>query len=144
MKVEQILQQKGNDVAAVARGSALKEAVEILGSRNIGAVVVTETDGAVCGIVSERDIVRNLAKKGDTQLAGPVDAVMTSNVFTCTINDTVNELLEMMTDKRIRHLPVVEEGKLAGIISIGDVVKRKIEETEVEAANLRDYIAAGG
>ena len=143
MKVEQILDQKGTAVEAIARGSSLKDAVKVLGEKNIGAVVVTESDGTVCGILSERDVVKQLSAAGDTLLTGSIENVMTKNVYTCTCQDTVNDLMELMTEKRIRHLPVVEDGKLTGIISIGDVVKRKIEETEVEAATLREYIAAG-
>jgi CBS domain-containing protein len=143
MKVEQILDQKGTAVEAIARGSSLKDAVKVLGEKNIGAVVVTESDGTVCGILSERDVVKQLSAAGDTLLTGSIESVMTKNVYTCTCQDTVNDLMELMTEKRIRHLPVVEDGKLTGIVSIGDVVKRKIEETEVEAATLREYIAAG-
>ena len=143
MKVEQILDQKGTAVEAIARGSSLKDAVKVLGEKNIGAVVVTESDGTVCGILSERDVVKQLSAAGDTLLTGSIESMMTKNVYTCTRQDTVNDLMELMTEKRIRHLPVVEDGKLTGIVSIGDVVKRKIEETEVEAATLREYIAAG-
>ena len=143
MKVENILGAKGSAVYAVRRNMAVSDAVEMLGSKNIGAVVVTEEDGTVCGILSERDVVRQLSVSGPPALSGPIEDCMTRNVVTTTKDAQVNDLMNMMTEKRIRHLPVVEDGKLTGIVSIGDVVKRKIQETEEEAASLREYIAAG-
>lgn len=142
MKVENILNSKGDGVHAVRRDMAVSQAVEVLGNKNIGAVVVTETDGTVCGILSERDVVRHLSVNGLSSLGGLVGDCMTRNVVTTTKEAQVNELMTMMTARRIRHLPVVDNGKLAGIVSIGDVVKLKIEETEKEAASLREYIAA--
>ena len=143
MKVEDILKAKGNAVYTVAETSTMRDAVAILGSKNIGAVVVVDTKGAVKGILSERDVVRFAAKESEPYLDKTVSTCMTMNVFTCSQQHTIDELMNLMTQKRIRHLPVVEAGELVGIISIGDVVKRKISQTEEEAAALRDYIAAG-
>jgi len=145
MNVEMILSRKGSDVHTISRASALGDAVRLLGEKNIGAVVVTEADGSCCGILSERDIVRQLAATASPEqyLSRPIDQCMTADVFTCSKSADVEEVLTMMTDKRIRHLPIVEEGKLVGIVSIGDVVKVKIDSAEQEAETLRSYISAG-
>lgn len=145
MNVETILSRKGSDVQTISRTSALADAVRLLGEKNIGAVVVTEADGTCCGILSERDIVRQLAATASPQeyLGRPIDQCMTADVFTCSKSADVEEVLSMMTQKRIRHLPIVEEGRLAGIVSIGDVVKVKIDAAEQEAETLRSYISAG-
>lgn len=141
MKVTDILNAKGVDVFTVGEDDSMRDAVSILGNKNIGAVVVVDDDAGVKGILSERDVVRYAAKAGDGYLQKKVGDCMTKNVFTCSQDQTVDELMGLMTEKRIRHLPVVEKGKLAGLISIGDVVKRKIEQSEQEAEALRDYIA---
>ena len=142
MKVEHILRSKGADVFAVSDATTVREAVDLLGEKNIGAVVVKDKGGAVSGIFSERDVVRRLKSEGPDALSRPVSDCMTKNPFTCTLDTSLDELMGVMTKKRIRHMPVIHEGKLAGIVSIGDVVKRKIDDIEREAAMLKDYIAA--
>ena len=141
MQVENILQSKGRAVHTVAADATIGEAVAILNSRRIGAVVVTEA-GKVAGILSERDIVRHLGKQWGDLADKPVSEVMTRDVVTMSRHATVADVMERMTDRRIRHMPIVDNGDLVGIVSIGDVVKRKIEETEQEALALKEYIAS--
>ncbi len=140
MKVEQILQAKGADIFAVAPGDKISDAIALLNDKNIGAVIVRDADGSVAGILSERDIVRRLGAHGTAALNMSVKECMTSNVFTCGAEASVDELMARMTEKRIRHLPVTDDGRIVGVVSIGDVVKRKIEEAEQEAAALKEYI----
>ena len=142
MTVRAILSRKGRDVSTIAPTASLSEAVKLLAERRIGAVVVTGPDTRVAGILSERDIVRALSERGPDALQDNVAAVMTRKVSTCQESETVAVLMEKMTAGKFRHLPVVEQGRLVGIVSIGDVVKRKIEETEQEAIALREYIAS--
>lgn len=142
MKVEHILQTKGADVFAVSDATTVKEAVDVLGERNIGAVVVKDKGGAVSGIFSERDVVRRLKSEGPGVLSRPVSDCMTKNPYTCTPETSLDELMGVMTKRRIRHMPVIHDGKLAGIVSIGDVVKRKIDDIEREAEMLKEYIAS--
>lgn len=142
MNVATILKAKGSDVATVNPGVMLSEAAMLLTERGIGAVVVME-DRRVLGIVSERDIVRAVARGGAEALKAPVRDVMTTRVITCSLNDSVDELMDSMTEGRFRHLPVIENGELAGIVSIGDVVKHRIAETVMETEALRLYIATG-
>ncbi|MEM9170148.1 MAG: CBS domain-containing protein [Pseudomonadota bacterium] len=142
MKVENILLSKGDAVHAVAEQATVRTAVDLLGAHNIGAVLVTDAKGALSGILSERDIVRRLRTDGPSVLATPVANCMTPQPFTCGLQTTLDELLGEMTRKRIRHMPVVEGGALVGVVSIGDVVKRKIEVSEAEAAALKEYIAS--
>lgn len=141
MKVEQILQSKGAQVFAVSGDAKISEAVKILNDKNIGAVVV-KNGRDVAGILSERDIVRQLKQDGGAALERPVSACMTKDIFVCRRDTSIDELMAQMTERRIRHIPVVENGALVGLISIGDVVKRKIQHAEQEAAALRDYIAS--
>jgi CBS domain-containing protein len=141
MQVDAILQSKGTTVHTVRANALVKDAVGALNKYNIGAVVVMDADGEVAGIVSERDIVRLLGRDPAGGLQRPVSECMTANVVTCVRDTPIAELMEQMTRFRIRHMPVVEAGELMGIVSIGDVVKRKIEETEQEASALREYIA---
>ena len=119
----------------------LPNQVRRLSARRIGAVVVADASGSVAGIISERDIIRVLGMHGTAALDWPVADVMTRRVVTCREHDTVSDIMEVMTDGRFRHLPVVENGRLVGIVSIGDVVKRHIAEVESEAIAMRDYIA---
>jgi CBS domain-containing protein len=141
MQVENILQSKGRAVATVTAGTTIAEAVDLLNAKKIGAVVVV--DGSkVVGILSERDVVRHLGKDWTALASRPVSDVMTKNVVSVSRFATIADVMERMTDKRIRHMPIVENGDLAGIVSIGDVVKRKIEETEQEATALKEYIAS--
>lgn len=143
MTVKAILDEKGRDVATMSPGKNLLDAAELLGEKRIGAVVVTDALGKILGILSERDIVKFLAVDGQDALEMAVDDAMTRKVKTCTEANTVNEVMEIMTAGRFRHLPVEVDGKLGGIISIGDVVKRRIEDVEREADEIRNYIAAG-
>ena len=141
MTVKAILSRKGGDVVTIAPTAILSAAVKLLAERRIGAIIVSGPDDRVAGILSERDIVRTLADRGPAALDDNVAAVMTRKVSTCTEADTVASLMERMTAGKFRHLPVVEQGKLVGVISIGDVVKFRVEEIESESNALREYIA---
>lgn len=143
MQVRHILRNKGRDVVTTDGEATLSEAARLLARRRIGAVVVMDAKGRVSGILSERDIVRAVADNSVSALAQNVGRYMTRAVSTCSETDTVDELMETMTHGRFRHMPVVEDGRLCGIVSIGDVVKTCIEETTREAQSLREYIAAG-
>lgn len=140
MTVAAILAKKGRDVFTVPADLSISEVVQILTSRRIGAVVVVDSAARILGIVSERDVVRALARGGGA-LEGSVSSIMTAKVVTCTDRNTINEVMARMTEGRFRHLPVVEDGRLSGIISIGDVVKARIEQVEHEADEMRAYIA---
>lgn len=141
MFVESILNIKGRAVVTVEPDSLIGDLAATLASHKIGAAVVV-ADGAVVGIVSERDIVRYLAASADDVRPAPVSALMTRAPRTCTPGDTIDDAMNTMSTGRFRHLPVVADGKLVGIISIGDVVKSKIDQVHQEAAELRDYIAS--
>jgi CBS domain-containing protein len=141
MSVSHILKSKGRDVVTVAPTASVAAVAEILSKRRIGAVVVSSDGSTIQGIVSERDVVRCLAEKGAASLTLHVDGIMSRNVKTCEDGDSEIEIMAMMTENRIRHLPVVANGKLAGMISIGDVVKSRIEAIEREAAEMKAYIA---
>jgi CBS domain-containing protein len=140
MTVKAILARKGSDVVTAAPTALLADAVKVLAARRIGALVVTGADRRIVGILSERDIVRALAEKGPAALDMPIAGAMTRKVFTCRAEETVREIMERMTAGKSRHVPVVEEGRLTGIISIGDVVKSRVDGMEEESAALRDYI----
>jgi CBS domain-containing protein len=140
MIVKNILADKRGDVITIEPSADLVAAVKLLAERGIGAVVVLGADRRVVGILSERDIVRALAERGGTVLSEPVSKVMTRNVKTCSEDDTIGDLMGRMTTGRFRHLPVVQQDKLIGIVSIGDVVKRRVEEIDHETKALRDYI----
>jgi CBS domain-containing protein len=142
MNVATILKQKGAEVASVEPGATLEKAVRLLAEKRIGAVMVLDGDRKIQGIVSERDIVRALATHGPACLPMPVASVMTSTVKTCRSTDTIDQVMAQMTAGRFRHVPVVDDGRLTGIVSIGDVVKLRIAETELEVSAIRDYIAA--
>lgn len=142
MKVETILKAKGSGVFTISTTATLAAAVDELNTKNIGVLVVTAPDGSIAGILSERDIVRRIDDAPSELLARPVSTAMTPKPFTCAPEEELDAVLQLMTKKRIRHLPVVVDGALAGLISIGDLVKRKIELAEEEAAALRDYIAS--
>lgn len=143
MTVASILKEKGRDVITVSAQSTLLEAANMLSQHNIGALIVIDDQGAVAGILSERDLVRMIANCGPECLSQPVSQHMTANVFTCSSKDSVQWLMSEMTRRRIRHLPVVDNGKLTGIVSIGDVVKRRIADAELQAEAMREYIATG-
>ncbi len=139
MTVRSILDTKGHNILSVEPDTKLSAAIKILGERKIGAVLVM-SQGKVDGILSERDIVRVLAERGAKVLDEPVSAVMTRKVVSCRESDTVGGIMEMMTIGKFRHLPVVEDGRVVGLISIGDVVKWRVLEYEREQEALRDYI----
>ena len=141
MTVRAILDTKGHHVQSVEPGARLADAIKLLSERRIGAVLVL-SQGRIEGILSERDIVRVLGERGAAVLEEPVSSVMTRKVVSCREKDTVSEIMEMMTNGKFRHLPVVEDGRVVGLISIGDVVKTRIAETQNEANSLRDYISA--
>jgi CBS domain-containing protein len=143
MNVAAILKQKGRAVTTAPPTITLLDVAQRLALRRIGAIVVVDARGEVVGIVSERDIVRALSEGGPDCLEQPVAQVMTRQVVTCQETDTLDELMAMMTARRFRHLPVVTDGDLVGIISIGDVVKHHVAEIEMEATAMRDYIAHG-
>jgi len=142
MTVKSILEEKGRDVVTIAPTETLESAVRTLAQNRIGAVVVTSAAGRIEGILSERDIVRAIATEGAGVLDKLVSTAMTSRVKTCTEAATINEVMDIMTRGRSRHLPVEENGMVAGIISIGDVVKRRISDVESEAEQIKQYIAA--
>ncbi len=141
MNVAQILAGKGREVVSVQPHRTLAEAIKTLGDKRIGAVVVTGADGSLLGILSERDIIRVLAQAGPAALDHAVSRVMTGKVVTCRSETSVDELMEIMTAGRFRHVPVVEDGRMVGIVSIGDVVKHRVAEIEAESRAMRDYIA---
>ena len=142
MTVASILAAKGRIVATTQATRTIAEAVDELAKRKIGALVVVDGVDRVTGIISERDIVKALARKGADVLADPVGTIMTREVVTCAESETVIGVMTRMTRGRFRHLPVVKNGRLDGIISIGDVVKERIGEVEREADEMRSYIAA--
>ncbi|MCP2344107.1 CBS domain-containing protein [Nonomuraea roseoviolacea] len=140
MLVKTILRNKGSQVTTVPPEATVRELLAALAEHNIGAVVVSSDGATITGIVSERDIVRHLHDRGAGVLDLPVSSIMTSEVRTVGMADNVEELRKTMTTHRFRHVPVVDEGRLAGIVSIGDVVKSAIEELETEKASLVDYL----
>jgi CBS domain-containing protein len=141
MNVETILRAKGRAVATIRPDATVGAVVEALISGNIGALVVSVDGESVDGIISERDIVHGLADRGVDLLSLKVAEVMTRHVITCDPADTVEQLMAEMTNRRIRHFPVVQDGRLCGIVSIGDVVKNRLDEVEYEARSLRSFIA---
>src|SRR4051794_23163928 len=143
MNVETILRNKGDWVATIRPDATIAEAVETLNRERIGALVVSADGHSVDGMVSERDIVIALDDHGGALLSRRVDEIMTRNVITCDPADTVQELMAAMTHRRFRHIPVVRDGRLRGIVSIGDVVKNRLDEVEFEANSLRSFIAGG-
>jgi CBS domain-containing protein len=141
MIVNKILGLKGRDVVTIEPTRALSEAVRVLSERRIGALLIVDGQRPVSGIISERDIVRAVAMQGARALDEPVSRFMTEKVVTCTGQTSINDVMELMTKQKFRHVPVVEGGRLAGIISIGDVVKLRLEEVEAEAQAIKEYIA---
>ena len=141
MKISSILTTKGEFVATVAPDSSVTDLLALLAEHRIGAVVVSEDGTQVTGIVSERDIARAVHTHGATALEHPVRDIMTADVVTCEPDATTGDLMGMMTERRIRHVPVVAGGALAGIVSIGDVVKHRVADLEGEARAIHDYIA---
>ncbi len=141
MTVEHILRAKGRTVITIEPELTLAQAAQLLSERRIGAVIVANTFRPVLGILSERDIVRALSRSGSEALASAVRAHMTADVVTCTGASAINEVMELMTDGKFRHVPVVENGRLGGLVSIGDIVKHRLAEIEAEHKAMRDYIA---
>ena len=142
MQVRHILQEKGRDIIAVSPAATVAEAARLLAEKRIGAVIVKGNSGALSGILSERDLVRAIAAEGASALSRDVTSYMTKSVATCTESDTVEDLMEMMTRGRFRHIPVLDDRQvLCGLVSIGDVVKTRIAETVNEANSLREYIS---
>ena len=141
MRIRDVLQRKGDDVVTVTPDATITDLVRILGERNIGAAVVSADGTTVEGIVSERDVVRLLAA-GPDALSGTVSTIMTPEVTSCDPGATIDEIMQLMTEHRIRHVPVVVDGHLTGIVSIGDVVKMRIGELELEREQLSTYISS--
>jgi CBS domain-containing protein len=141
MRISDILRIKGNDVITVRPDDNVERLVAVLADRRIGAAVVSRDGRSIDGIASERDVVRALAQRGPSVLAEPVTAVHTAEVRSIDTQASLEELMRLMTEHRIRHLPVVDDGRLCGIVSIGDVVKNRIDELETEHAALSHYIA---
>jgi CBS domain-containing protein len=140
MTVRAILDTKGHQVESVQPGTKLSAAVKLLGQKKIGAVLVLNVAERIEGILSERDIVRALSERGAEVLDETISNVMTRKVVSCKQSDTVGAIMEMMTLGKFRHLPVVEDGKVVGLISIGDIVKWRVQEYEREQEALREYI----
>lgn len=143
MNVTTILGEKGVEVITTNPEATLLDIAKTLREHGIGCIVVEDSKGGIAGIVSERDLVRAIAASGADILKAPVTRCMTKKVVTCQKSDTIETLMAAMTDGRFRHMPVVEDGKLVGLISIGDVVRSRIAVAELEAAAMRDYIATG-
>lgn len=141
MTVLAILEDKGRSVETIRASRTISDAVDLLARKRIGALVVVEDDRKIVGIVSERDIIHSISADGAGVLDAPISSIMTSNVVTCEETETIDCVMSRMTRGRFRHLPVEENGRLAGIVSIGDVVKARIEQVEREAEDMRAYIA---
>ncbi|WP_099867815.1 CBS domain-containing protein [Pararhizobium haloflavum] len=142
MTVKVILDEKGREVETLERSATLAAAAAVLARKKIGAVIIVNAERQILGVLSERDIVRAVAEAGAEVLGQPVSSAMTRKVVTCRETHTVNEVMEIMTNGRFRHLPVEIDGKLGGIVSIGDVVRRRIMEVEREAEDMKAYIAS--
>lgn len=141
MTVSAILSTKGGEIISTTPDATLESAARTLADNKIGALIVLHDGGKVCGIVSERDIVRLVASGGASALGSPVDSCMTQKVVSCTSDESIDSVMEKMTKGKFRHVPVIDNGHLSGIISIGDVVKLKIQQAERDAEELKRYIA---
>ena len=144
MTVAVILKHKGAKVETVRPTATVQQVCDLLSSKMIGAAVVVGAAGEVVGVVSERDLVQAISQHGSRGLDRTIDEVMTRQVKTCRLTDSSHDLMEMMTQGRFRHIPVVEGGRLIGIVSIGDIVKRRIEDSDLERSAMQDYIARAG
>jgi CBS domain-containing protein len=142
MHVTALLDAKGHDVATISHSATVREAVAAMRERSIGALVVTGSTPPLVGIVSERDVVRHLGQHGATVLDEPVSSIMSSSVTTCDPSTSCTTLMGMMTEHRIRHVPVLDHGELVGLVSIGDVVKARFDELERDKRDLLDYVSA--
>lgn len=141
MRISDVLRMKGGEVVTVAPDTDVRQLLNVLAEHRIGAVVVSQDGNSVDGIASERDIVRALAERGEAVLSEPVTAIYTAEVHTVDLDAQLEDLMRIMTERRVRHLPVVVEGSLRGIVSIGDVVKKRIDELESERSALTNYIS---
>lgn len=144
MHVAAVLKRKGNRIVSAAPADTVAAIARLLTEHRIGAVLVVEEDGRPVGILSERDIVRAIARDGASALSRPASDLMTRELITGQPTDTVADLMAVMTDRRIRHIPILEEGRIVGVISIGDVVKARIDDAELEVESLRGFVAGIG
>ena len=140
MHVSEILKNKGSDVVTMGPNDTVLEIARLLSTKHIGAIVIRDVRSAVIGIISERDIIHAIAVHGEQALAMTARDVMTHEVISCTADDIITGVMKTMTERRVRHLPVIEGGDLKGMVSIGDVVKNRLDETELETRVLRDYV----
>jgi CBS domain-containing protein len=140
MTAARILSRKDAQTITIKSAAKISEAIDLLSENNIGAVIVCDDGRTVAGILSERDIVHGFQRSGASLLDAQVADIMTRNILTCTLSDTLRNLLAIMTERRVRHLPVIEDGQLVGIVSIGDVVKLRLDDLVSEAEALRGYI----
>jgi CBS domain-containing protein len=143
MSIARILETKGSAVHTVSPATSILDAVAKLALHRVGALLACSADGTVEGVFSERDVVRALASIGPSMLSQPVSSLMTTKLYFCAPSDSVQQAMEMMTEHRVRHLPVMDGHTMRGMVSIGDLVKARIEQSEYEAAALKDYISAG-
>lgn len=141
MSVSSILESKGNNVITAKPSATIQDIAETLSTNKIGAIIIIDDSDKVCGIASERDVVREVAKLGAKSLEQTISVCMTKSVVSCDVSDTIDLVMERMTKGRFRHVPVITDGKLQGIISIGDVVKARIEQAERDAEDMKRYIA---
>lgn len=141
MRISDVLRVKGSNVITVTPDTSVRRLLSVLAEHRIGAVVVSRDGTTVDGIASERDVVRALAQHGEAALDGSVEAIQTTDVYSLGPDAKLEDLMRLMTDRRIRHMPVMDEGRLVGIVSIGDVVKNRIDELESDRAALSHYIA---
>jgi len=142
MTIESILKRKGTDVTTIAPEASIKRAADWLSAKNIGALVVVTSENAVLGLISEREIVHAFSRYGETAASMPVKEIMRHGVTTVSPDESVNRVMNLMTHHRVRHMPVLRDGRLAGIVSIGDVVKHRLEDLELETNVLRDVYNA--
>ena len=140
MTVERILRSKGRDVVTIGTDATIANVVDSLQTRHIGALVVSEDGTTILGVIAERDVVRGLKQHGAGALDLLVGALMVSDVVTCAPDDRIAGIMAIMTERRVRHLPVLDDGRLAGMISIGDVVKCRLDDLQSEVDAMRDYI----
>jgi len=143
MYVHDILMTKGDRIITIRPDTTIDETSRLLAKHRIGAVLVTDEAEQIVGVISERDIVAGLASQGASVAGRSVADFMTRDVLTCTPSDSIADIMGVMTTRRIRHLPVLDGGRLVGIVSIGDVVKSRLDETKLEVESLRDYVLAG-
>ena len=142
MQVKDILSKKGREVTTIAHVALVADGVRLLRDRGVGALVVTDQSGSLAGIISERDVVRVLGERGATALEMSIAEVMSTAVTTCVEATTIDSLMSLMTERRIRHVPVMDDGTLVGMISIGDVVKWRVDELENDKRDLIEYVTA--